>query len=231
MGGFPTLSQLIDTLSFLGDQPAALGILVTALALVVLSDWRWSLLALIIQYVLAGWLLTQMLDPQMAMLRIMVSGIICLVLYITARQVNWSKNPSMGDATSSDDGPPPVRRILPTSVAFRLLIAVPAGLAILYATRSGSLTLPELPPHVNLAAVALMGMGLLSLGLTEEPLTAGMGLLTLMSGFELFYHSLEQAITIMGFLMGIDLLVALVTAYLTVARHLKTSESESQSTP
>ena len=71
-----------------------------------------------------------------------------------------------------------------------------------------------------------MAMGLLGLGLTDEPLTAGMSLLTLLTGFELFYHSLEQAITIIGFLIGIELLITLVTAYLTVARHLTPQEAD-----
>ncbi len=230
MAPFPTLNELLSYLAFLGEEPAALGVLATAVILVVLRDWRWSLLALATQYVMAGWLLTRVLEPQIAVLKIMVGLMICVVLYLTARQVRWENlHRGTGARAESDrDGSPRPRRArsqLPTEPVFRLLISVSAAIIILHVTSSGRASLPELPAHINLASISLMAMALLALGLTDEPLTAGMGLLTFMSGFELWYHSLEQAIITIGFLVVIDFLIATVTAYLTIAHHLSAEET------
>jgi hypothetical protein len=198
--------------------------------LTVLRDWRWSLLALTVQYLLSSWLLTHVFEPDIApaiaAIKVLAWAVACLVLYVTARQVRWgsSRPGAQADAEEPAKARKIVRRLLPTSLLFRLLISLMAATVVLYAVNRGGLALPELPPHINLAALSLMAMGLLGLGLTEEPLTAGMSLLTLLTGFELFYHSLEQAITIIGLLIGIELLIALVTAYLTVAHHMTPQE-------
>lgn len=231
MFDFPTLSEILDALAFLGQQRAALAVLGTALALVTLRDWRWSLLALAGQYVLAGWLLTERLEPEVALLKTLVGLLVCLVLYITARQVNWGVHEQritperrLEDDDTSDSLPEQTHRIkvavLSTSLVFRLLAGSLTTGIVIYATRNGVVSLPELPAHMNLAAVGLIALGLLALSLTEEPLSAGMGLLTAMTGFTLFYHSLEQAITVIGFLIGIEFLIALIISYLTVAHHL-----------
>jgi len=229
---FPTLADLLDLLAFLGEEPAAYGVLVTALLLTVLRDWRWSLLALTIQYLLSSWLLTHVFEPDIApaiaAIKIMAWAVACLVLYLTARQVRWGSTQPVAQGETGE--PAPTRqlagRLLPTTLPFRLLIGLMTAVAVLYTVNRGGLALPELPAHINSAAISLMAMGLLGLGLTEEPLTAGMSLLTLLTGFELFYHSLEQAITIIGFLIGIELLITLVTAYLTVAHHMTAQEAD-----
>jgi hypothetical protein len=231
MPGFPTLTELLDYLAFLGEEPAALGALATATLLVVLHDWRWSLLALAVQYVLVGWLFTQVLEPQLAVLKILVGLLICLVLYLTARQVGWSERQAYprqtGSRASRASGRRRWRRIrVPARRWFPLLISGLTSIAILYASGSGLVSVPQVPPLISRAAVSLVAMGLLAMGLTEEPLRAGMGLLTFMAGFELLYHSLEQAITVIGFVVGIDLLVATVIAHLTVARHLTSPRPE-----
>jgi hypothetical protein len=230
MFDLPTLNEILDALAFLGQQRAALVVLGTALVLVTIRDWRWSLLALAGQYVLAGWLLTDRLEPEVALLKTLVGLMICVVLYVTARQVNWgagerrgthAPEPEGGDA---DAARPRGRRllklgVLSTNLIFRLLAGGLTAGIVLYATRNGIVTLPELPTHMNLASVGLMALGLVGLGLTEEPLSGGMGLLTAMTGFTLFYHSLEQAITVIGFLIGVEFLIALIASYLTVAHH------------
>jgi hypothetical protein len=236
MFDLPTLSQILDALAFLGQQRAALAALGTALVLVTLHDWRWSLLALAGQYVLAGWLLTEKLQPEVALLITLVGLMICLVLYITAREVNWGvheQRPAPDPATDGEQtGDSHLRRmsrikvaVLSTNLVFRFLTGSLATAIVIYATRNGMIALPELPAHMNLAATGLMALGLLALGLTEEPLSAGMGLLTAMNGFTLFYHSLEQAITVIGFLIGVEFLIALVASYLTIAHHLSPEQA------
>jgi len=237
MFNLPTLDEILNALALLGQERAALAVLGTALVLVTLRDWRWSLLALACQYVLAGWLLTARLAPEIAVLKSLVGLMICLVLYVTAREVNWGvregRIAAQAPAPEGDTSGPPTRKtrrikiaVLPTNLVFRLLAGSLTAGIVLHATHNGIIALPELPAHMNLAAVGLMALGLLALGLTEEPLSAGMGLLTAMTGFTLFYHSLQQAITVIGFLIGIEFLIALVISYLTVAHHLTPEQAE-----
>jgi hypothetical protein len=207
----PTLAEILERLSFISIPTAALGVLVTAEILLVIQDWRLSLLALAAQYVFVGLLLTQVLVPELAALKALIGLIICPVLYVTAVRVRW------GRPSAAANGPPAWR--LSTSEPFRLVAALMGALvAYNLATRPG-LMLPQVEdPAINLACYGLMSLGLLALGLTEEPLKAGMGLLTFLSGFELFYAGLEQSLLVIGFLGLVNLLIALGVAYLASVR-------------
>ena len=238
MDGLPTLTDLMDSLSFLGDTPAAAGIVMTSLLLIILRDWHWSLIALTVQYLLCAWILTQVFEPDiapaLAAIKIMTWMIICLVLYLSARQVDWgsprrsNRDPEGADRITSQDlkvG----HWVLPTNVLFRLLVGIMITITIIFTVNRGDLALPGLPPHINLASVSLMVMGLLALGLTEEPLKAGMGLLTVMSGFGLYYHSMEQGITVITFLIVVDFMIVAISSYLTVAHHWTQHDAERKS--
>jgi hypothetical protein len=62
-----------------------------------------------------------------------------------------------------------------------------------------------------------MGMGILHLGITAQPMRVTIGLLTVFSGFEIVYAALEGSILVAALLATIDLGVALVGAYLLTA--------------
>ncbi|MCK4451140.1 MAG: hypothetical protein KAX26_11155 [Anaerolineae bacterium] len=84
--------------------------------------------------------------------------------------------------------------------------------------------LPEVPSDIGLACYWLASLGLLVLMLTEEPLKAGMGLLTLVTGFELFYSALERSLSVVGFLGIANFLIALAIAHLAASRAELTPE-------
>jgi hypothetical protein len=67
-----------------------------------------------------------------------------------------------------------------------------------------------------MAGYLLCGLGLLSLGLSEEPLRAGLSLLTLLSGFELLYVAVESSLAIVALLAVVDFAVALAVSYLAL---------------
>jgi hypothetical protein len=58
------------------------------------------------------------------------------------------------------------------------------------------------------------GLGILRIGLSEEPMPAGFGLLTFLSAFDLFYVALEPSLAVAGLLGAISFLIALAAAYL-----------------
>jgi uncharacterized MnhB-related membrane protein len=206
----PTLPDVLARLSFLTTTPAIVGLIVSASLLVIISDWRFSLAALSVQYVLAGLLLTRLIRPQVAVIKVLIGALVCVVLYLTARLLDAREKESVRAETSLPD------------FAFRFLATLSVGLAVYSLSRR--YPLPEVPSDVGFACYWLASQGLLALMLTEEPLETGMGLLTLITGFELFYSALERSLSVAGFLGIANFLIALAIAYLASSKAELTAE-------
>jgi hypothetical protein len=224
MSTFPTLFEWLERLDFLRGLPAAYLALAAAGVTAVIWDWRIAILALAVQYFSVGLLYADVLDPRLAMIKLLVGVFVCLILYFTARQVGWGRLPpdlSEAEALAWQNdrhlrfGP----YLSPGSLPFRLLLALLLIVVVLALSGRPGYQLPAVPPAVNLAVYALVGLGLINTGLTGEPLRSGIGLLLVLSGFELFYNTVEQSIMMLAFLAGANLAVALAVAYLTQARH------------
>jgi hypothetical protein len=220
----PNILEFLDLLGFLRGTPASYIVLATAATIFIIRDWRWSTLALTVQYLVAGLLFVDVLDPRNAFMKVVVGLFICIILYFTARQVNWGRLPD--DVTPEEAVQLRKERLLrfgpymlPTDVPFRIFFALMMILTVLALSGQPVFQLPIVPDHFNLAIYALIGLGLVSLSFTTEPLKAGMGLLTFFTGFELFYSALEQSVAMLAFLVGANLIIALVISYLTQARH------------
>jgi len=63
----------------------------------------------------------------------------------------------------------------------------------------------------------LIGIGLLQLSLSSHLLRVIIGLLTILSGFEIIYAAVETSALVTGLLAGVNLGLALVGAYLLIA--------------
>ncbi len=227
MDGIPNIFQFLNYLDFLRGEPATYLVTITAAIILVVRDWRWSLLALSIQYLIAGLLYVDVLEPRLAFMKVVVGIFICLILYITARQVSWGELPV--DVTPEEAPQLSQNRfvrfgpaMLPATTLFRLVLALMIILAAWVLVRRQFFLLPVVPDHFNLAVYAMIGLGLIGLGLTSEPLKAGMGLFTFLTGFGLFYSTLEQSATMVTMLAMAGLTLAMAIAYLTQARHLFT---------
>lgn len=207
----PTLPQVLAKLSFFTTTPAIIGLAITASLIVVTRDWRLSLAALSAQYVLAGLLLTRLIQPQLAVIKVLIGALVCIILYLTAR------------LTPSQRGSETVRSSR-AEFSFRLLVTLFVGLVVY--SWSKRYPLPEVPPDIGFACYWLASLGLLTLMLTEEPLKVGMGLFTLITGFETFYSALEPSLSVAGFLGIANLLIALAIAYLAAASPLEWSKRE-----
>lgn len=208
---FPTIFDWIERLSFLHGTPAAYVVIITGLIIAVLWDWRVALLALTVQYVVTSLLFVDVLEPRLAIVKFFVGIFICLILYFAARQASASQRPEAGATEETNEKANSPER---TTIAFRTFLALMVALAALALSGRAGYRLPAVPTHVNLAIYGLVGMGLLLLALTTRPLTAGMGLLMIMTGFELFYNTLEQSTTILILLAAANLILALTISYL-----------------
>lgn len=67
-----------------------------------------------------------------------------------------------------------------------------------------------------MAAAILMSMGLLQLGLFRSPLRVVIGLITLLSGFEIAYSVIEPALAILALIASVHIGLAMVASYLTL---------------
>ncbi len=215
----PTLPEIAERLSFFVTTSAVVTVIFTAGVIVVVKDWRLSLLALVIQYVIFGLLLMSEIRMELAMIKTLVGALLCVILYVTARHVKWGRPPPMPPEEEEEDVPaelPTFRWTLPTELPFRLLAAL-LVIAVAYGAAT-KFPLPDVNEAISLAAYTMAALGLLAMGLTDEPLKAGLGLLTFVAAFELYYTVLEPSLTVVGFLGLSNFLIALAIAYLTVAR-------------
>ena len=221
---FPSIIEFLEFFDFLRGNPAAYLVMVTAALILIVRDWRWSLLFLTVQYLVVGFLFADVLLPHLAFMKVLVGMFVCLILYITARQVNWGRLPE--DVTADETVQLQKERyvrfgslVLPTDTPFRVFLASIICLAVWAMAQRSLYLLPVVPEHFQVAVFALVGLGLVTLSLTDEPLMAGLGLLTFLTGFELFYSALEQSVAMLGLLGAVNLAVALAIAYLAQARH------------
>jgi hypothetical protein len=166
-----------------------------------------------------------MLSPELALIKVFVGVLICPMLYWAARWVE-SERAHRAEIERRDKAthegavplPPLPWPIQTTNWQFRLLAILLLSL-VLYGV-SLSLPLPGIAVDVAPASLWLALIGLFILVLTSEPLPAGMGLLTMVSGFGLYYDVTSPGLASIGVLATIDLTMGLAISYLVTVRAL-----------
>ncbi len=227
--------DVLKTLSSIPGLVVLIGLLVAAALLVVLVNWRLLILALGAQYLLVGLMLTRVVPLELAAVKALVGVMICPVLFITARRVRWGQI----DQDDADTGQPPIDSSAPERPApkpatrrsiigwlfspglpLRLLAALlTAVLAISLALRNPLAVTSDtlLSRDITIGTFGLLLLGLLNIMLNENPLKVGIGLLSLLAGFEMFYTTVEPTLTIVGLLGMTNLIIGLAISYLTTA--------------
>ena len=157
--------------------------------------------ALFIQFVCAAILFSSL--PTALVFAYAVVGIcVCGILAVTPA----------GAGAAEDSRPAGV----PSGMLFRLVAVLLVGLASVALARSVMGSGQAVAPGVPDGAGLLIGLGLLQVGLSEEPLRVGAGLMAMIGGFEIGYTTVETAIVLHGLIIGVPVLIALVVAYLLV---------------
>lgn len=209
----PTLVDLLARVSFLAAMPAVVGILVTAGLLVISRDWRVNVIALAAQYFFVVLLLTRQIRLEVAAVKGLIGWMICTVFYLTERQGSTIERTLATEGTS----PPQRQRWVVSARASSCLLAAMLIAVVAYAAAL-RFPLPEIPSDITLACYLLAGLGLLLIGLSDAPLQVGLGLLTFLSGFDLFYVALEPSLAVAGLLGAVSFIIALAVAYLRIAQ-------------
>lgn len=224
----PTIFDWLERLDPLRGYPAVFIILVTALLIALFFDWRLALFAMIIQYLTVSLLFADLLDPRLAIIKLLVGMFVCLILYMTARQVDYGRMPDNLTAEETARLKQESKRYtiarwtVSRDLAIRSIATVLTLLLLFFLTQVYSIRLPGVPEelsHINTAILILMGLGLVGLVASRDPIAAGMGLFTFLAGFELYYAALDQSIAMLAALAGLNLAVALAIAYLAQVRH------------
>jgi hypothetical protein len=185
---------------------AAWGAAISGGLLILWNDRRLLIMTLALQYLLVTWLVSLTLPIQIAAAKLVAGLMACTILAISLVSTDWIAR----------EGIP---RAIPFGRPFRLI----AILLVLFAAGAvGSenwLMLPGLKPEAILGTTFLLSLGILHLGLSEEPIRVCMGILTMMSGFEVSYSVIEPSLAVIAMLAIIHLGVALVIGYLLLERN------------
>ena len=225
----PLLDDLLAQAALLAALPSVIGVVITAALLVVSQDWRMNVIALAMQYFFVGLLMTQVTRVEMAAVKGLIGWVICLAFYLTEQQAqlllrsdgsrevvplrNWFATRLEGWRQEG----------ISARAAFSFMAAV---LVVVTAFASSSvLPLPQVSRIMTLACYVLTGLGILLMGLSQDPLRVGVGILTFLSGFDLFYVALEPSLVVAGFLGVISFVIALGMAYLKAAEVASSGEA------
>jgi hypothetical protein len=196
--------NMADTLKWI----ATLLALVTTLGLLLSRDWRWSLATLALQYLGIFWLVHSHWPLSMAAVKLVTGWMVCAALGLALHR--------SGAHTASETAWP----------QGRLFRSLAGGLIALAAFTLAQKTATWLNISLAMAwgSLLLMGMGLLHLGITAQPLRVILGLLTFLGGFEIIYAAVESSSLVAALLAVINLCLALVGAYLLNAHVAEVAE-------
>ncbi len=193
---------------------AVLVILVTSVGLLLVRDWRLSIIFLAVQYLGMFILVLQHWPLGMASVKVVAGWMAAAILGMTR-----SGLPTQGFDEES---------IWPRGRLFRLFAAGVVGLIVSAATPGVSTIMADAGFAVTSGSLLLIGMGLLHLGITVSILRVTIGLMTVLSGFEILYSAVEGSILVAALLAIINLGLALAGSYLLIASSSsETEEAES----
>ncbi len=209
----PTIFDWLNRLEPVRGMPTVYALALLGLVILVVRDWRVTLLALTGHYLLVGLLFADVLLPHLAFVKVLTGLFVCLIMYVTARQVS--------PLFAAETTPTGQWRIGPFVVAntwlWRAFAGLLAALLAIYLGQQPGSFLPGMgaeTAHINGAVFLLFVLGLLQMSLSGNAWQIGVGFFLALSGFELFYNNLAQSLGILAALTAVTLLIGLAVAYL-----------------
>ena len=190
---------------------AVILIAITSTSLLIVRDWRWNIILLAAQYLGMFVLTLQHWPIGMASVKVVAGWMSAAILGMTRSGLS---------AEDSAD-----TSILPRGRLFRLFAAAIILLIVSVITPSVDHIMADAGFPVTNGSLLLVGMGLLSLGVTARILPVTIGLMTVLAGFEILYSSVEGSVLVAALLAVINLGLALVGSYLMLAANAQESET------
>lgn len=182
---------------------AAITLFTTSVGLLISRSWRISIILLAIQYLAMFILLLMRLPVGLASIKV-VSG------WMSAAILGMTRSGLLRE-TVDEEG------IWPRGRLFRLFMAGAVGILVAAATPSVEPLMADAGYAITGGGLMLIAMGLLHLGITSQILRVTLGLMTVLTGFEILYATVEVSALVTGLLAVITLGLALVGSYLMIA--------------
>lgn len=197
--------------------PAVVVVLVAAVVVQLARAWRGILIALAAQ-TLAVFLLTSLSWPaEMALVKLVSGWMAVAILAFASSEGAAASATHSSEASGSQEYWPETEPGWPSGRLFRLLACILVLLVVPSLTPAVKGSVPGIVEEQVWAALIMISLGLLHLGLTAHPLRVVAGLLTALAGFEIIYAVVEQSTLVAGLLAVSNLGIALAGAYLIIA--------------
>ena len=184
---------------------AVLLLLVTSTGLLIVRDWRWSLVLLAVQFLGVFLLTLQHWPLGMSAVKLVAGWMSAAILGMTRSSFPSEEIEEQG--------------FWPRGRLFRLFAAGIILLIVWVTTPTVDTIMADAGYAITGGSLILIGMGLLHLGITSYILRVVIGLMTVLAGFEILYSAVEGSILVAALLATINLGLALVGAYLLVAQN------------
>jgi len=211
-------------LKTLSGTPVFVGLVLTAAIIFLTSDWRLSLTALLVQYILLGLAVTRSAPIEIALVKILVGVLAVFILYLSARRVQ-EMNGRAAIPTEEASGLRLGWDAGPLGLPLRLLTALLVMLAVLLAFER--IHIPFMPADLFLAALWLVGLAMASLIIGHDPLRVGPATLSILATFDLVYGGFAPNLAVVGSLGALTLLAALSFSYLVIVEGLTAQAASS----
>ena len=179
-------------------------ILATSATILISRDWRIPLGALAVQYVAAFWLVTRHLPFVMGSAKLITGWMVVAALGMT--RLGLTNTEERQEET-----------FLFSGRWFRSILLGIVVLAAVGATSRIETSIPGLGIQVIAGSLLLIGAGVIHLGVTSDTLRVTLGLLTLLTGFEILYAAVESSILVAGLLAITNLGLGVAGSYLLIA--------------
>jgi len=186
-------------------------IVMTSAGLLFVRDWRWNIILLATQYLGMFVLILQHWPIGMASVKVVAGWMSAATLGMTRSGLS---NEALEDET-----------VWPLGWRFRLFAAAVVVLIAIVVTPSVDTIMADAGFPVTSGSLILIGMGLLHLGTTAHILRVTIGLMTVLSGFEILYSAVEGSVLVAALLAVINLGLALAGSYLLIASNTRETES------
>jgi hypothetical protein len=221
------MDTISDILSFMAGLPSLFGLILAAAIIFLAADWRLSLAALLVQYILVGMALSPSIPQEVVIVKILAGVLAVVIVYLSARLIPEAPVAEAAEGTRHFQRLHIDWAAGPLGLPLRFLAVLLVGLGVVRLFQDYQPTL--VPTDLALAACWMGGMGLLGLVLSGDPLRVAPAALTILAGFDLAYAGLDQNLAVAGFFGALTLLAALAFSYLALPAAPESSQAGSGS--
>ncbi len=183
-----------------------------AIVILLVEQRTLKIYALGFQYTMVAWLVAAPLPLQSAAAKLITGLISAFIFYWGA--VRGAPDERLNGSSVS----------LPRGRVFRITAVLLVVIGTLGVSFEDLMPIETLGPFIQQAAMLLLVLGILGVGLFINPLQVGISLVTIISGFEIIYSVIEPSLAIVALLALVHLGIALTISYFVMIQSEKDGE-------